>query len=387
MKQLAFLLFFVICTNVFSQAPQSIPYQAVVRNTDGSVMSNTALNMTFKIHDVTATGTAVYEESHTTSSNAQGLVALNVGGGTPITGTFNTINWGNGAKFLHVLMNAGNGIVDLGTQQMMSVPYALFADDIDIKVSLTGDSLFIGDEVSIVPGVSAANSINIVSNGSMLLPGNTTCQSEYISITGCNGQDNIFYHDRFYSLVEIAGQCWFAENLATDKYTNNDFIPTGFSTTASWINATNGAFDNMYESNYGKLYNFYAAVDSRGICPTGWHVPSDCEWMYLENNSGLEILLQQSFDCRGNTEGNSLMMDINWGSNINATNSTGFSALPGGMRFGGDHSHQYALGYWWTNSMYSNNNYIYRRLGLDSKICRFNNGSAIYGFSIRCIKD
>ncbi len=129
MKQLAVLLFFVICTNVFSQAPQSIPYQAVVRNTDGTVMSNTALTMTFKIHDVSATGTVVYEESHTTSSNAQGLVAVNVGGGTPITGTFSNINWGNGAKFLHVLMNAGNGVVDLGTQQMMSVPYALYAEN------------------------------------------------------------------------------------------------------------------------------------------------------------------------------------------------------------------------------------------------------------------
>ena len=110
MKQLAVLLFCVICTNVFSQAPQSIPYQAVVRNMDGSVLSNAPITMTFKVHDVSATGTVVYEENHTTSSNAQGLVALNVGGGTPITGTFNTINWGNGAKFLHVLMNAGNGV-------------------------------------------------------------------------------------------------------------------------------------------------------------------------------------------------------------------------------------------------------------------------------------
>jgi hypothetical protein len=103
---------------------------------DGSVLSNAPITMTFKIHDVSATGTVVYEENHTTNSNAQGLVTLNVGAGTAITGTFNSINWGNGAKFLHVLMNAGNGVVDLGTQQMMSVPYALHSKSSDESMRL-----------------------------------------------------------------------------------------------------------------------------------------------------------------------------------------------------------------------------------------------------------
>ncbi len=114
-------------TFFFAQSPQSIPYQAVVRNADGSAMSSTAMTMTFKIHDVTATGTIVYQESHSTTSNTQGLVVLQVGQGQASVGTFDNINWGSGAKFLHVVMNAGNGEVDLGTQQMMSVPYALYA--------------------------------------------------------------------------------------------------------------------------------------------------------------------------------------------------------------------------------------------------------------------
>jgi hypothetical protein len=85
----------------------------------------------------------VYQESHTTASNAQGLVVLNVGQGQPSVGTFDNINWGNGAKFLHVLMNAGNGELDLGTQQMMSVPYALYAEEVSSFVSPTGDNLSI----------------------------------------------------------------------------------------------------------------------------------------------------------------------------------------------------------------------------------------------------
>ena len=127
MKPLLTFLFLAISAVVFSQAPQSIPYQAIIRNTDGSTMANAAVTITFKIHDNSATGTVVYEETHNNNTNAQGLVSLNVGGGTAVTGTFSGIQWGTRSKFLQVLMNAGNGVVDLGTQQMMSVPYALYA--------------------------------------------------------------------------------------------------------------------------------------------------------------------------------------------------------------------------------------------------------------------
>jgi hypothetical protein len=135
MKRNFYLLFslFILSlfpSSLFSQSPQSIPYQAVVRNADGSAMSSTAMTMTFKIHDDTTAGTIVYQESHSTTSNAQGLVILQVGQGQASVGTFDNIDWGNGAKFLHVVMNAGNGEVDLGTQQMMSVPYALYANSI-----------------------------------------------------------------------------------------------------------------------------------------------------------------------------------------------------------------------------------------------------------------
>jgi subtilisin-like proprotein convertase family protein len=129
MRKYFFALVVLFCNlYLFSQSPQAIPYQAVVRNADGSAMSSTAMTMTFKIHDVSATGTVVYQESHTTTSNAQGLVILQVGQGQAAVGTFDNINWGSGAKFLHVMMNAGAGEIDLGTQQMMSVPYALYAE-------------------------------------------------------------------------------------------------------------------------------------------------------------------------------------------------------------------------------------------------------------------
>ncbi len=116
-------LHFLIPSSLHSQSPQVIPYQAVIRNADGSVMASSSVNMTFLIHDGTADGTVVYQESHALTSNAQGLVSCEVGNGVVSQGNFSNINWGGGAKFLHVMMNG----TDLGTQQMLSVPYALYA--------------------------------------------------------------------------------------------------------------------------------------------------------------------------------------------------------------------------------------------------------------------
>ncbi len=397
MKQLLTFLLLVISAIVFSQAPQSIPYQAVVRNTGGSILANAAVTITFKIHDNSATGTVVYEETHTTTTNAQGLVSLNVGGGTAVTGTFSGIQWGAGSKFLQVLMSAGNGEADLGTQQMMSVPYALYAEEVPVRVSVSGDSLFIGDQVSIVTGVSAANPVSISNYGSVLLPGNTTCQNQYISVTGCGGQDSLLYYDRYYSLVEIGGQCWFAENLATDKYSNGDIIPTGLTNT-QWQNTTAGAYavyddDMANDAIYGKLYNWYTTVDSRGVCPTGWHVPSDCEWMFLEGVLGLSISAQESMGSRGQSVelGGKLKSPLLWSApNILSSFNSGFNALPAGYRdlFGGYFSMETYNFIWSSNqSPYEISYGMYRVLNnLDLNVQRLQDHKQD-GFSVRCVRN
>lgn len=104
-----------------------IPYQAVLRNADGSIMVSSSVGLTFMIHDGAATGTVVYEEAHALTTNAQGLVSCVIGNGVVSQGNFQNINWGSGSKFLHIQYQGTNGTVDLGTQQMMSVPYALYA--------------------------------------------------------------------------------------------------------------------------------------------------------------------------------------------------------------------------------------------------------------------
>jgi uncharacterized protein (TIGR02145 family) len=342
-----------------SQSPQGIPYQAVMRNADGSLMASSEAVFTFMIHDGTANGTIVYQESHSLTSNAQGLVFCVVGNGTASQGTFASINWGGGAKFLHVMMNG----TDLGTQQMLSVPYALYADRVGVRVSTTGDTLLIGNNSVIVPGVSAANPTALYSMGS-----------------GVTDVDGIFYPS-----IIINGQEWMQQNLAVTKYRNGDPIPTGLSN-STWQNTTNGAYaiyNNDVANNtlYGKLYNWYAVNDSRGLCPAGWHVPSHAEWTTLVTNLG-----------GSSVAAGKMKATTGWNSpNNGATNESGFTGLPGGYRSkNGTYNFIGTNGYWWSSTEVYSFSAWTRILNYDnSDLGIFNTTSdnKHYGFSVRCLHD
>ena len=111
----------------YSQVPSAIPYQAVVRNSNGNILPNHSVQLRFTIHDSITTGNIVYQETHTLSTNPQGLVITNIGQGTSTTGTFSGINWGKNNKFVQteLSINNDNNFTDLGTTQFLSVPYAL----------------------------------------------------------------------------------------------------------------------------------------------------------------------------------------------------------------------------------------------------------------------
>jgi hypothetical protein len=171
-------LFMLITTFLWAQAPQGIPYQAVMRNADGSVMASSAVSLTFMIHDGSATGTVVYQESHALNSNAQGLVSCVVGSGVVSQGNFAGISWGGGAKFLHVMMGSGAAEVDLGTQQMLSVPYALHSKSAESisngviidAISNDGDTLYLSNGQTFVSSAGQGSG----GGGSLVLPVITT---------------------------------------------------------------------------------------------------------------------------------------------------------------------------------------------------------------------
>ena len=131
MKKFYFLsCFILIALSGFSQSPQKFNYQAVCRNNTGGIIASQPVSLRMTIHDLTATGTVLYQETHAATTNTFGLVNISVGGGTVVSGTFATIPWGIGEKYMEVELDPAGGTTytSIGTPQLLSVPYALYAD-------------------------------------------------------------------------------------------------------------------------------------------------------------------------------------------------------------------------------------------------------------------
>jgi hypothetical protein len=128
MKKLITLLALIATTAIFAQAPQGFNYQATVRNSSGQLLLNQIVLVKFNILQNSSTGDIVYSETQTANTDDLGQINLVVGQGTAPTGTFSTINWGSGSYYLGIELDSGSGYVAMGTTQLMSVPYALYAN-------------------------------------------------------------------------------------------------------------------------------------------------------------------------------------------------------------------------------------------------------------------
>lgn len=189
-----------------------------------------------------------------------------------------------------------------------------------------------------------------------------------------------------YHTVTIGTQTWLVENLKTTKYRNGDPIPN-VTVNANWIALTTGAY-SWYNNNesaynaYGILYNGYSVADNRNIAPLGWHVPTDAEWTTLTTFLGGESV------AGGKLKG---VGTAHWQSpNTGASNSCGFTALPGGLRnisgdglFTGINTDG---SFWSSTPGYTNMSWV-RMLGSSMegvyKVSSYN----INGYSVRCVKD
>lgn len=219
-----------------------------------------------------------------------------------------------------------------------------------------------------------------------------TAYSNEVSFTTLGGSTNTVtdIDGNVYHTVVIGTQTWMLENLKVKKYRNGDPIPN-VTNALAWENLTTGAYcdygNNSTVSNeYGLLYNWYAVNDSRLLAPTGWHIPSQTEWQTLYNYLGGESVAGSKLKEAGNAH---------WTDNTDATNTSGFTALPGGNRngdttFSGIYIDYYDLtnwGYFWSSTastpkkaynywLSHNFSYIDPRDDLKS-----------YGYSVRCIKN
>jgi len=199
-----------------------------------------------------------------------------------------------------------------------------------------------------------------------------------------------------YTTIIINDQEWMAENLNTTSYSDGSAIPN-LSDSTQWSNTISGAWcyfnnDILTENPYGKLYNWYVVADTRNICPTGWHVPSDLDWKLLVNyldsnaNGGLSPNISGGLlKSTGTIQASSGL----WNSpNTGATNESGFTALPNGQRNNNalfEFMGSYA--YFWTSDQIGQSNAIFFVLfNMSSNALRSNHNKA-FGKNIRCLKN
>ncbi|MCX6162340.1 MAG: fibrobacter succinogenes major paralogous domain-containing protein [Ignavibacteriae bacterium] len=185
-----------------------------------------------------------------------------------------------------------------------------------------------------------------------------------------------------YKTVTIGTQEWTAENLNIEHYCNGDPISL-VQDASEWKNLNTGAccyYDNKTSNGkiYGKLYNWYAVNDSRGLAPEGWHVPSDEEWTQLIDYLGGEKA------AGGKLKATTLWKSLSTG----ATNSSEFTAFSGGYRFSiGDFNDVGKYGYFWSASEFNGTLAWFRYLSyVNSGVLR-GYGFKKNGLSIRCVKD
>ncbi len=186
-----------------------------------------------------------------------------------------------------------------------------------------------------------------------------------------------------YATIQVGGQCWTATNLRTTRYRDGSAMPNVTSNNA-WAQMSTGArcsYQNnaVLDVTYGQLYNWYVVADPRGVCPLGWHVPSDAEWSQLTDHLG-----------GANVAGGLLKTTTLWNPpNTGATNASGFSAVPAGTRSDVDGVFAYfgSYSYWWSATERTSTGAWYRNAAsLNAGINR-NDSPKRSGYCIRCLRD
>ena len=365
----------LISANLWAQAPQSFSYQAVVRGSNNALVVNKPIGMKISLLQGSENGNAVYVETHKPTSNDNGLVSIAIGGGTKDASStvFASIDWSKGPYFVKTETDpAGGTSYSLTTtSQLLSVPYAIHAK---IAESIVGGSVLpSGGENG--QGIMMCDGVPTWTTGG-------TCP-------GKPGPNITDAENNTYKTVTIGTQQWMAENLKVTKYNDGTAIPN-ITDNTQWSNLTTGSWsyynnDLANNAKYGKLYNWHAVSKTtngnKNVCPTGWHVPTEAEWSVLIGYLG------------GSSVAGGKMKEVvtaSWNSpNTDATNTSLFSALPGGYRLdGGGYSNIGYSGYWWSSTESSTTNYARGRL------LKYDNGDAgsysnvkACGASVRCLRD
>jgi len=328
---------------IAAQVPQSIKYQAVARDADGAAIKNTDIGVKASIKSGSIDGTIIYAESFVVMANKVGVFNLNIGQGNIISGDFSTIDWGADTYYLNIAIDVdgGSNYMNMGTSQLLSVPYSLFTGS--IYVNYSNDTLYIGDQYVIIGGGGP--------------PAGTVTD----------------YDGNVYETVTIGSQTWTKENLRSIHYADGTLIEEVY------------VYDDN-ESNaaiFGRLYTWNAVSNTgksvQGICPEGWHIPSksECETL-IDYLGGITV-----------AGGKMKETGFNYWDNPNdgATNESGYSGRGAGMRGQtGNYTSIKQLGAIWTSD---ENNLKATRMALfhDIPNAFIGDFTKTISYSARCIKN
>jgi len=194
-----------------------------------------------------------------------------------------------------------------------------------------------------------------------------------------------------YATVKIGSQWWMTENLKVTSYNDGTKVRkiVSLENDSIWAQLDSAAFC-IKDERFGLLYNWFTVSDTRNIAPKGWHVPTDDDWKKLEVELGMSVSESNNTAWRGTTEAEKLIIKSSVGWSLPehfGSNSSGFTALPGGCRvFDGKFQASSNSAFWWTSS--TNKEQVYYR-NIDSKMRTIFRHFTYkqYGFSIRCVKD
>lgn len=311
----------------------------------------------------------------------------------------------DGRYSFYIENNNINAFFQPFANNIISTPVAPYLDNkfhnLVMTISRSSMMYFYIDGISVgTPiDVSSTSAINLISTDKFYIGsyGSTDGQSPLYYFKGSIGQALIYNRalsaaevttnfnvsKARYDDITIGSQVWTSKNLEVTTYRNGDVIPQVTDPTV-WASLTTGAwcyFNNNPANGaiYGKMYNWYAVNDPRGLAPQGYHIATDAEWTTLANSLGGDNVAGGKMKTTGTTI---------WASpNTGATNSSGFSGLPGG--YGGESFGSFGTyGSWWTATESASLTAFTRDLGYNySYLYIASNRSKRFAFPVRCVKD
>jgi hypothetical protein len=300
MKKLSlFSIALMCCTTLFAQSPQKINYQGVARNASGAELVSTAIGLRLSVRQNSPSGTIIYRETQSTATNDFGLFNVQLGNGTPVTGTLSAVNWASGTYYLQVEMdaNGSSNYVDMGTSQMVSVPYSMHAASAASISGLSGTTNYI-------PKFTSANTF-----------GNSSIyeSSGYVGIGTTNPQ--------WPFQLNTSGSQTVFQISATGSSGSNDLDGL----LISYDN--NGAsFSNMENTNmsFSTGATSRMTIDNNGYVGVGTTNP---QWPFQLNTSGSETVLQvTAAGSSGSNDLDGLLISYgNYGASISNRENTDMS--------------------------------------------------------------